>query len=149
MAEEMDFGSIGASISDPPALPPRRPPRPVLGSNNPFNTASQSQPRDVITIDDDDNDDDFQRAIRLSQQIGSEDATIGNDRDERERSVRATAPPPSPDPVVSRLKEGDQAKEEGGVMDTLFGPSTKEEEGATTMIKLRGGVSAFSCQALL
>jgi hypothetical protein len=66
---------------------------------------------------------------------------MGGDRDQRERSVRATAPPPSPDPVNVPLKGTTQAEEEGEVMSTLFGPSTKEEEGATAMLKLRGGVS--------
>lgn len=63
------------------------------------------------------------------------------DRDQRERSVRATAPPPSPDPVNVPLKGTTQAEEEGEVVNSLFGPSTKEEEGASAMIKLRGGVS--------
>ena len=48
-------------------------------------------------------------------------------RQERERSVRATAPPPSPD------------AEEGEVMNTLFGPSNKEEDGRTAMIPAQVG----------
>lgn len=127
----------------PPALAPRRLPptpastRPVIGSNNPFyaaaQTASQANP--------DDEDDELQRAIRLSQGEDGADEPMGG-RDERERSVRATAPPPSPDP--ERLNALD---EEGEVMGTLFGPSTKEEEGASAMVAFSAG--AVSLRLLL
>lgn len=88
-----------------------------LGSNNPFrnNLPPPSQAR----VDDE--DEELQRAIRMSQ----DDQNMDDEerRQERERSVRATAPPPSPD------------AEEGEVLGTLFGPSNKEEEGQTAMVR--------------
>lgn len=143
----------------PPALPPRRqegtpgPSRPVIGSNNPFapswNSASASlnPPPPATQADpwEDDEDAELQRAIRMSQGHGETDpdSAVGQDtemmgRDERERSVRATAPPPSPDP--ERLRSVD---EEGEVMGTLFGPSTREEEGATAVVSYSEGVSRY------
>jgi hypothetical protein len=93
----------------------------------------------------DDEDDDLQRAIRLSRgdDLATElrDAPIHGERDERERSVRATAPPPSPDRVTGSSMTVDAGQDDGEAINALFGPSTKEEDGATAMLSLRGGVS--------
>jgi hypothetical protein len=91
-----------------------------LGSNNPFRDTSATASRGRL----DDEDEELQRAIRMSQ----EDQNMDDDdrRQERERSVRASgAPPPSPDP------------EEGEIIGTLFGPSNKEEDGRTAMVRLQ------------
>ncbi|KAK4684998.1 hypothetical protein P7C73_g5163, partial [Tremellales sp. Uapishka_1] len=80
-----------------------------LPSNNPFRTEPYAL--SAPPMQDDPEDDDLMQAIAMSK-AGMED----DGRQERERSVRASgAPPPSP-----------QA-EEGEVMQTLFGPSEKED----------------------
>jgi hypothetical protein len=96
-----------------------------LGSNNPFRT--NPPPPSQARVDDE--DEELQRAIRMSQ----EDQNMDDEerRQERERSVRATAPPPSPD------------AEEGEVLGTLFGPSNKEEEGQTAMVRAQVGCEMY------
>jgi hypothetical protein len=107
-----------------------------VGSNNPFYGAGALPPREVINVNDDE-DDDLQRAIRLSKETDRGDSASGEDREQRERSIRATAPPPSPD--REKQKELNELDEESEVMGSLFGPSTKEQAGASAMITLRGG----------
>lgn len=149
----MNFANIGPKLSNTaPPLPPRHQPatpgRPIIGSNNPFHSATNpsTQSRDHSPVmKDEDFDEDLQRALRLSEGVTSGDVDTGVERDERERSVRATAPPPSPNskPEGARLKELDELAEEGEVMSTLFGPSTREEEGASAMMSLRGTEVSF------
>lgn len=103
---------------DPPPLPARR-------------QGNSALPVSVDDGDDEDSNDELRRAILLSQQVG-DDGTINGGhfataqqesdaRLERERSLRATAPPPSPDALV-----------EGG--PPHFGPSTREEQGNTQLV---------------
>lgn len=94
---------------------------PQFQSNNPFNQyafpAPPTAPPGIAHEDDD-----LRRAIELSTQQEEEDR---GRRVERERSVRASAPPPSPGRI----------DDDGQVVGSLFGPSNKEDlKGALAMV---------------
>lgn len=94
----------------------------------------------------DEDDRELQEAIRLSQSQGNaegetdgarvtvqpaQDIEMGDSgeetqRTERERSMRATAPPPSP-------------REAGSALPS-YGPSNKDEQGQTAMVPFTGAV---------
>lgn len=98
---------------------------PPFQSNNPFNQyafpAPPSAPPGIANEDED-----LRRAIELSTRQEEEDR---GRRVERERSVRASAPPPSP----GRIDDDDQ------VVGSLFGPSNKEDlKGALAMVPTNG-----------
>lgn len=101
------------------------PPRPILQSNNPFQSKSKNPFRNnavqpYSTIEDDS----LRKAIELSQQTPS----AVEDRGERERSVRASAPPPSP----RRLDNDDEEAER-----LAFGPSNKDDlDGKLSLVPL-------------
>lgn len=109
-----------------PSLPPRKPPATSVQpfqSLNPFLHSLPSVPSPTPTLQNDpeEEDEDLRKALAMSR--GEED----DNRGERERSVRVTgAPPPSPAPT--------QDQEEGEVMQTLFGPSNKVEDGSTAVV---------------
>jgi len=86
-----------------------------LGSNNPFNNTGYAAPpppppRRKIQEDE---EDELRRALEISK---AADAAEREKRKERERSVRASAPPPSPGRI------GDDTPAE-----VTFGPSNKSD----------------------
>ncbi|WWC88215.1 uncharacterized protein L201_003120 [Kwoniella dendrophila CBS 6074] len=117
-----------ASLTPPPPLPKRNiAPAPSSSST-------------IVGNNDDDEDEDLRRAIELSQSeitVGDSRETLNggpneNDsrRQDRERSVRATGPPP-PSPTTGPINiddTGDNNDSDGiDNMNTLFGPSNKDD----------------------
>lgn len=122
-------------------------------STNPFRSpASTGQFPSHVSSEEQEEEDELERALALSRQTGSGDndgdggpsgicadgsgiGRVGDDSDRqgrsRERSVRASAPPPSP----RRL---DEEGEINIVGPPAFGPSNKEDhDGALAMVPVR------------
>ncbi|EIW73085.1 hypothetical protein TREMEDRAFT_59247 [Tremella mesenterica DSM 1558] len=95
-------------------------PRLIPQSNNPF--LPKANVEIISVVDDDDEDDDLRKALALSREGMEVD---DEQRQERARSVRAHAPPPSPDIIMD-----DESKS----LPT-FGPSNKDDkEGNLAMV---------------
>lgn len=159
-ADKNPFRSAQLTVPKPPPLPPRY--NQIQSQKQSINVASRSSSNpntgyssevfeiDGTPLDIDGEDHDLAQAIALSkaglgdfdfkdgdrEENGGSGGGGGGGRQERERSVRASgAPPPSPDPEGGGPAMGNGLDGDGEAMQTLFGPSEKEDkDGSMAMV---------------
>lgn len=130
-----------------PLSPKPAPPQPIaFGDKNPFRSSDTTAASTTFastnpfhqpvvndtTGPDEDEDEDLQKAIAMSVDSVAEEGPPGyeDDRPDRERSIRATAPPPSPTEKRGELL---RPGEESSRAQSPYGP---REEGAANSLAL-------------